>query len=119
MNKIILLSVFTILAAFSVSKVEWLSATEHDFGNLKQGEPVTHLFEFKNISGEPFVIDNVRTSCGCTAPTWTFEPIETDSTNHIEIIFDAQKTGYFRKKIMVFFSGQRKSEKLYIEGFVK
>ncbi len=119
MYKIILLSVFTFLSIFSASKVEWLNTTEHDFGDIQQGKPVTHLFEFKNISGEPFVIDNVRTSCGCTAPTWTYEPIESETTNHIEIVFDAQKKGYFRKKIMVFFSGQRKSEKLYIEGFVE
>ena len=47
--------------------VEWLSPLEHDFGDLERGKPVEHFFKFKNISGEPITIDNIRTSCGCTA----------------------------------------------------
>ena len=98
--------------------VEWMTPMEHDFGDIEQNKPVTHFFKFKNISGEPFIIDNVRTTCGCTAPDWSNEPVEADSTNQIKIEFNAAKTGYFRKKIRVFFSNQRKAEMLHIEGYV-
>ncbi len=99
--------------------IEWVSETEHDFGDLLQAEPATFHFQFKNISDQPIVIDNVRPQCGCTAPDWDETPIEPDSIGTIQITYDARKTGYFRKKVKVFFSGQRKGEKLYVEGFVE
>ena len=98
--------------------VEWLSPVEHDFGDLQKDKPVEHFFKFKNISGEPITIDNIRTTCGCTAPDWSLDPVEADSTNQLRIEFNAAKPGYFRKRIKVFFSSQRKAEILYVEGFV-
>ena len=101
------------------SVVHWSGPMTHDFGDLEFQKTVKHDFEFKNISGEPFVIDNVRTSCGCTAPDWSEAPILPDSTAKISIEFDARKQGYFRKWIRVYFSNQRKAERLYIEGYVE
>ena len=104
---------------FNESVVSWSGPMTHDFGDLEYQKSVKHDFEFKNVSGEAFVIDNVRTSCGCTAPDWTNAPILPDSTAVISIEFDARKQGYFRKWIRVYFSNQRKAERLYIEGFVE
>lgn len=97
---------------------KWLGPQEHDFGDIPQGQPVDYFFKFKNVSQEAFVIDNIRTTCGCTAPDWSEAPTESDSTSQIKITYDAYKTGYFRKKIKVFFSTQRKAEILYVEGYV-
>jgi len=97
---------------------EWLSPKEHDFGDIPQGKPVDYFFEFKNISEEVFTIDNIRSTCGCTAPDWSETPVEADSTSRIKITYDAYKTGYFRKKVKVYFSTQRKAEVLYVEGYV-
>ena len=99
--------------------IEWQTTTEHDFGDLLRNEPATFEFKFKNISDKPIVIDNVRPECGCTAPDWDNIPILPDSTGTLSITFDASKKGYFYKKIKVFFSGQRKGEKIYVEGFVE
>ncbi len=98
--------------------VEWQSPKEHDFGDIEQGKPVEYFFKFKNISTEPITIDNIRTTCGCTAPDWSEAPVESDSLDQVRIEFNAEKLGYFRKKIKVYFSSQRKAEILYIEGFV-
>ena len=98
--------------------VEWQGAMEHDFGDLERDKPVDHYFKFKNVSGEPITIDNVRTTCGCTAPDWSFEPVMADSLSQLKITYDAHRTGYFRKKIKVFFNSQRKAEILYVEGYV-
>ena len=103
----------------SLSKVEWQTPLEHDFGDILYRDSVEYAFTFKNISDEAILIDNVRTTCGCTAPDWTYDAIPPDSTSSIRVVFDADKRGAFRKKITVFFSGQRKSEKLYVEGFVE
>ncbi|MEM9823552.1 MAG: DUF1573 domain-containing protein [Bacteroidota bacterium] len=99
--------------------VEWITETEHDFGDLLHEDEQTFDFTFRNISDRAIVIDNVRPQCGCTAPNWDKTPIEPDSTGVISITYNAAKGGYFRKKIKVFFSGQRKAEKLYVEGYVE
>ena len=101
------------------SNVEWISETTHDFGDLKGGKPVTHDFRFKNISDAPLTIDNVRSTCGCTGADWADEIVPAGEEGVIKIQYDARKEGYFYKKITVFFSGQRKAEKLFIEGFVE
>jgi len=106
------------LFSFNESKVEWISPLEHDFGDIEQNKPVVYDFKYVNISDDLLTIDNVRTSCGCTASDWIDIPVEASDTSAINIEFDAAKLGYFRKKIRVFFTGQRKAEILYIEGFV-
>ena len=103
----------------SDSGVEWFTPLEHDFGDIIQREPAEFLFEFKNTSGDSILIDNVRTTCGCTTPDWTWDPIAPDSTSQIKVVFDAKKKGYFKKKIKVFFSNQRKGTTLKITGYVE
>ena len=49
--------------------------TEHDFGNLLQGEVVTYSFHFKNTGNAPLIISSVSTSCGCTAGDFSREPV--------------------------------------------
>jgi len=99
--------------------VEWLTPVDHDFGDIIQGKPAGHAFRFRNSGDEPLVIDNVRTSCGCTAPDWPKTPILPDSTAAIDIEFSARQQGYFYKKIKVYFRGQRRAEQLTIEGYVE
>ena len=82
-------------------------------------KPVEFKFEFKNTSEEPMLMDNVRTTCGCTTPDWAWDPIEPDSTSFIRVVFDAKKQGFFNKKVKVFFSNQRKPTVLKIEGYVE
>jgi len=100
-------------------KVEWLTPIIHDFGDIIEKEPVEFKFEFKNASEEPMLIDNVRTTCGCTTPDWSWDPIEPDSTSFIRVVYDAKKQGFFNKKVKVFFSNQRKPTVLKIEGYVE
>jgi len=99
--------------------ISWKTDTIHDFGDLLQGEPQSFVFEFKNISEQPIIIESVRSTCGCTAPDWDNTPIEADSIGQLTVTYDAKKSGYFNKKVKVYFSGQRKAEKIYIEGFVE
>ena len=119
MNIVYFIALLTIpLLPLNESKVEWLSPLEHDFGDIEIKVPKEHNFKFVNISDELLTVDNVRTACGCTASDWEEEPTEPSDTSAIKIIYDAAKPGYFRKKIKVYFHGQRKAEILYIEGFV-
>jgi hypothetical protein len=100
------------------SKVIWLEEVEHDFGDVWREQPVRHAFTFRNVSGTPLYIDNVRTACGCTGTIWSREPIAPDSVSTILVEYDARQLGYFRKYARVYFRGQRKAEKLWVSGFV-
>ena len=107
------------LDAQSKNIIEWETPQTHEFGDLIQGVPVVHSFVFKNITDEPIIIENVRTTCGCTVPDWSYEPILSGATSEIKVEYDAQKLQGFRKRILVFFYDQKKGEKLYIEGYVE
>jgi hypothetical protein len=98
--------------------VEWQDDQDFDFGQLVQGQPEEVVFTFKNISTDTLIIDNIRSTCGCTAPYWDYSPILPDSTSQITLKYDAYKSGYFYKKVKVFFNKQRKAETLSITGQV-
>ncbi len=115
----ILFSVLFLLPTQSDTVVKWLVPTVHDFGDIPAGKPVTVDFHFKNTGAEPMTIDNVRTNCTCTASDWNGTVIPPGAESTVQIEYDAKKPGYFRKKITVYFSTQKKSEKLYVEGYVE
>ncbi|MEM7103759.1 MAG: DUF1573 domain-containing protein [Bacteroidota bacterium] len=93
-------------------------ADRHNFGEIPQGTPVTHSFTIKNLQADPLLIDNVRTTCGCTAPSWTKDPILPGEETTIEISFNAAKEGKFNKVVKVYLSGQKEPEFLIIQGEV-
>lgn len=101
------------------SVIKWETETDYDFGDIIQGQPQSFDFKFTNLTDTPLTVDNVRTTCGCTATDWSEIPTLPDSTGSIHITFDARKSGYFYKKIRVFFHGQRKGEMLTISGYVE
>jgi hypothetical protein len=118
MNHLTLCFLSILLFPAAGVQVTWLTPTEHDFGDLLQGKPVQVEFRYRNDGAAPLVIDNVRPSCGCTTPGWPEEPLPPDSSATILVAFNARNAGYFRKLIKVYFQGQRRAERLYVEGFV-
>jgi glutathione peroxidase len=44
-----------------------LEEREYNFGSVKQGEEVSHVFKIKNEGATELVIHNVSPACGCTA----------------------------------------------------
>lgn len=111
--------VFIVFSGLIQPKISWTSATAHDFGTILRGQPVNHIFYFKNVSSQPITVDNVRTDCGCTSPDFDSTPIASGELGKISIVYDAAQSGYFKKKITVWLHGQKKAEKLWIEGDVE
>jgi Protein of unknown function (DUF1573) len=103
---------------FIDSKIQWITPTSYDFGEIAKDQPKEFIFEFKNSTQQAVVIDNVRTECGCTATEWNKTPVEAGNLGQIKVTYDAFSTGYFKKKITVWIHGQKRAEKLYIEGEV-
>ena len=65
------------------------SETEHNFGNIKKGEKVEHIYEVTNTGTNPLIISNVKPGCGCTAPDYTKEPIMPGQKGQITLKFDS------------------------------
>ena len=77
-------------------------ATEHDFGQVKEGEKVVHVFEVLNTGKEDLLLQSVRTSCGCTTPKYDKKPIRPGKVGTIEVAFNTKgRPGIQRKTVMV------------------
>lgn len=62
----------------------------YDFGTVKEGEDVVHVYEFKNVGDQPLQILRVEASCGCTTPDWTKTPVMPGKTGNVKITFKSQ-----------------------------
>ena len=76
----------------------------HDFGDVLMAEgPVSCIFTFTNIGTQPLVIHNVISSCGCTTPEWTKEPVKPGASGMIKATFSNDQGPYpFEKSLTVY-----------------
>ncbi|MBN1187663.1 MAG: DUF1573 domain-containing protein [Bacteroidales bacterium] len=65
-------------------------STAFDFGSIKQGESVEHLFEFTNTGKSDLIIRNVKASCGCTAVKPATSVIKPGESSNIKAIFNTR-----------------------------
>ncbi len=72
--------------------------TEHDFGNVIEGVKVAYKFRFTNIGGSDLVINQVKTSCGCTVSRFPKHAIKPGESNFIELTFDSSRRKGFNHK---------------------
>lgn len=66
-----------------------LSESNFDFGKIKKGDKVQHVYEITNTGSNPLVISEVKPGCGCTAPDFTKEPIMPGKKGKITLHFDS------------------------------
>lgn len=92
---------------------------EFDFGKIKQGETVKHVFEFTNTGSNPLVLENVKPSCGCTALDWPHDAIAPGKTGKIEAQFNSTgKMGPQIKQITITLNTETHLERLTFTGEV-
>lgn len=108
MKKAGLLLMFSILfSAFvfsqSVPKMEF-NKKVHDFGVIKEEVgSVTTQFEFTNTGKSPIIIQRVSTSCGCTTPSYTREPVLPGKKGIVSAKYSTVgRSGNFNKSITVY-----------------
>ena len=91
----------------------------YEFGDMIQGDTVSHIFTFENTGNAPLVLTNVATTCGCTAPEWPREPVFPGETAQLRVAFDSKgKAGRQIKIITVFSNASNSREKLTITANV-
>ena len=75
---------------------------EHDFGDIKQGEKVTHVFVITNSGGDLLTIKNVKASCGCTAALPEKNELAPGESTNINVTFNsAGRLGKQKKLIRI------------------
>ncbi len=107
----------TLVAKTESAAFNWL-ATEHDFGKVKQGVPVTHEFTFTNKGSMPLVISTVQASCGCTVASYTKEPIAPGGEGYVKATYNAANPGQFTKTVTVNANTEGGVARLIIKGEV-
>lgn len=92
----------------------------HDFGQIRQGEPVSINFSFINTGAEPLIISSVDSSCACVLTDYTREPVLKGEKGLITITYDAAAVqAGFTKAVMVKSNARTPIKVLYIKGEVQ
>jgi hypothetical protein len=75
----------------------------YDFGTIKEDEgSVNAVFTNKNTTKVPIILSEVRTTCGCTAPDWTREPIAPGKTGKVTATYSPRgNVGPFEKSVTI------------------
>lgn len=123
MKKILLLTTafaFTLAVAAQTKAddVIKMNTENHDFGKIKQGVPVTFVFELKNISDKPVVVANTSASCGCTTPDKPTEPVMPGTTGKITVQYNAAGVAPFTKEVYITLAGVDAPKVVKITGEV-
>jgi len=72
-----------------------------DYGKVYKNEDNgIRVFEFTNTGNAPLLIKHAQSTCGCTVPKWTKEPILPGKTGKIEVQYNMQP-GPIRKTIVI------------------
>jgi Protein of unknown function (DUF1573) len=129
MNKYIFITLLSliILAACKneINKTAEASAeikfekAEHNFGTIDYDSDGRCHFEFTNTGKDPLMINNVRTTCGCTRPEWPEEPVMPGEKGRIGITYNTKVVGSFTKAITVYSNTPSSPTKLFVKGTVE
>lgn len=76
--------------------------TFYDFGRVVSGEKVTYTYKFMNVGDAPLVITDAYSSCGCTVPEYTSDPVKSGGEGRVEVLFDSSgRRGMQYKSVVI------------------
>ena len=113
-----LMFTFVALAQPKPDDVIKMNSEKHDFGKIKQNEPVTYYFVIKNVSDKPVVVENTWASCGCTTPDKIVDPIMPDSSVKLKVQYNAAAASTFTKDVYIKIAGIDQPKMVTITGEV-
>lgn len=105
MKKIILIATLLVNAVVFAQdgpKIEFKDKDNTiDYGKVtKEEDSGLRVFEFTNTGNQPLLIKDAKSSCGCTVPSFSKEPIMPGKTGKIEVKYN-MNPGPIRKTITV------------------
>ena len=92
---------------------------EYNFGDINDGDIVSHTFKFTNSGEAPLIISKATAACGCTVPQWPRQPIPVGGSGEIKVQFDSSnKPGMQNKVVTITANTESKVKKLLIRAQV-
>ncbi len=92
--------------------------TEYDYGTVVQGGDGTSEFTFRNTGNEPLILSDVKSTCGCTVPSWPKEPVKSGESATIVVKYSTNRMGPINKSITVMSNAASGPVVLKIKGNV-
>jgi hypothetical protein len=105
------------MEGFYVPKISFNQA-KHDFDTLRNQEDANYYFVYENLGKKDLKIYDIKTSCGCTIPSWNdgfLKPYEKDS---FKVTYNIENKGYFIKEIMIYSTSETSPDRLEVMGYV-
>lgn len=110
--------IFSLLVIFSFTVFAQLvgpkagaQITEHNFGDIKQGDVVSYDFKITNNGGDVLKIIDVRASCGCTAAQPDKKELKPGESTTIKVTFNSKgRKGAQIKTVRVITNDPEKSD---------
>lgn len=99
------------------AKIDFKSDTI-DYGTIEKGADGLRVFEFTNTGDAPLIVSKVTSSCGCTVPKWSKDPILPGQTGEIQVKYDTNRVSPIRKTITVISNANTPTVALKIKGDV-
>lgn len=102
MKKIIVLvlSFFAFQSAQAQRASEFFDTLQHNFGVLHQHDSAVHYFHFVNKSQTDLIIEDVKSTCSCTASDYPKQPVKPGEKAYIKVTFDpTDKEGQYAKGV--------------------
>ena len=87
---LVYLTVFVGMVSFAQTgpKIEFKEETIN-YGEVEKGkDDGIRIFEFTNTGDQPLIITNAKSSCGCTVPEWSKEPIAPGGKGQIKVQYN-------------------------------
>ena len=109
---------FSAKKEYDISMPEiFLSESSFDFGDIIEGEVVSHKFVIKNIGDASLLISSAKGSCGCTVPEWPEKPIVAGEEAFIQVTFDSSnRKGKQKKTVTLVTNAIPNTKVLFIEA---
>lgn len=91
----------------------------HNFGEISFSGEAECEFVFSNPGSAPLIVTHVKSTCGCTIPEWSREPVNAGKKGSIRVSYDTHRVGAFTKSIYVYSNASNGVQRLTITGKVR
>jgi len=87
----------------------------HEFPDIYEGDSVKYVFKFTNDGIAPLIVSDAITTCGCTAPTVTKDPVLPGASGEVKVVFkSAGKMGIQNKVITILSNATNSPDRITI-----